>query len=333
MRIWVYTVVFLGIWYVGEVFAADNIARTFPRLPQAYKNKQYKGIKIAFEKLSEKHLVKEKFQKWSMDRPEEDILKEFDKLDKWREGLWYKNPSAKVLESKEDFMISQELLINHLYRKPHLIAFAYNATDTSYNSSTVVLNGHTFLSMEAPSEGTLRSFFNLLHNFAVTHLVRLTPSMEDGNFKSYPYWRGNEETDSNTEQTYLNIPLESEEDIPHPYRLRYISTNSWKDHHTTAVEDLLNLILQARRGYTLNSLIAVHCHSGVSRTGTFIAGFLLLDEIDNQIAKGKKLEELDISIEKVVKQLSLQRFYMVGKPKQYLLLYRLVDHYVKRLLS
>jgi protein tyrosine phosphatase len=173
--------------------------------------------------------------------------------------------------------------------------------------------------------------FNLLHNYNATHLVRLTPAKEGGHEKCYPYWDRRDELTLSTQEHYLNIPLESEENNPEPYKLRYVAIDTWKDHQSGDPDALLGLILQARKGHDSSSLMAVHCHSGVARTGTFISGFLLLDEIDRHFAEKKTLENLNISIEKTVMQLSLQRFYMVGKPEQYLTLYRLVDLYVNKL--
>lgn len=308
-----------------------KITRTFPSLPKAYRDHHFKENDVSFKKRSEAFLNKKEHTPWSMNRKKEEILEEFDKLTQWRESLWYVDPTASTLESHKDFMISQELLINHHYRKPHLIAFEYNYTDASYNSSTIVLNGLKFLALEAPSKASIENFNNLMNNFQVTHLVRLTPATENGTEKCYPYWPGFVETGASTHESFLNILLESEENDPLPYKLRYVWTDAWEDHQSGSPEELLDLILQARIGHTPSSLMAVHCHSGVARTGTFIAGFILLNEIDQQITKGVKPTNLKISVEKVVAELSLQRLYMVGKPAQYLTLYRLVDLYVKGL--
>jgi|GEM_PF-1731300 len=314
---------------ISPLFADPT--RTFPRLPESYCEQRFQQCESVFKKLSKKFLDKKDYKMWSFDRPKEEILEEFNQLDCWREEVWYKNRDADTLESQKDFIVSQELLINHHYRKPHLIAFQYNNADASYNCSLCSINGLKFLALEAPSKTSVKNFFNLLHNFQVTHLVRLTPATENGDEKCYPYWEGKAISSASTQDDILNIPLESEEENPKPYKLHYVWTDAWKDHQSGSAQELLDLILRTRSGYGPSSIIAVHCHSGVARTGTFIAGFLLLDEIDRQIAKGIKPQDLKISIEKVVKQLSLQRFYMVGKPMQYLTVYRLVDLYVQGL--
>lgn len=330
MRKIILTILIMACGGINSLSSADP-TRTFPSLPKAYRMTHFQECEASFKKRAEKFMKDKKYKLWSMNIKEEEILAEYDKLNAWREALWYADPTANTLESQEDFMISQELLINHRYRKPNLIAFAYNNTDASYNASTVVLNDLKFLALEAPSKASSESFLNLMHNFQVTHLVRLTPATEGGGEKSYPYWVRHVETDAATHEVFLNISLESEENDPLPYKLRYIGLDTWKDNHSGSAEELLSVIMQSRKEHTPSSLVAVHCHSGVSRTGTFIAGFLLLNEIDQQIAKGVQPADIKVSIEKTVAQLSLQRFYMVGKPAQYLTLYRLIDLYVQGL--
>lgn len=146
--------------------------------------------------------------------------------------------------------------------------------------------------------------------------------------------------------------------------IAYFSTDNWLDGAGYKAEDLLDLILavktavdadadahkqyknikshfitqkisktkpEIRSSNEADIFIACHCHAGAGRTGTFIAGFLLIDEIDQQVKQGIPLQNLNISVEKVVKQLSLQRPYMVQKAPQYATLYRLVDVYINRL--
>lgn len=318
-----------GLEGIKELQKAASPPRTFPRLPKSYRMERFAHCELGLQERSKKFLDKEEYHLWSIKQPREDILAEYDQLVHWREQIWYTN--GDLVESQKEFMISQELLMNHRYRYPHLIAFQYNATDQSYNSSTVISNGLKFLALEAPSKSSIEAFFNLLHNFHVTHLVRLTPAEENGGEKSYPYWGDNVEANASTSETFINVPLVDEGTKPIAYKLRYVGVDTWKDHQSGSAEELLSIILQARKGHNPDSLIAVHCHSGVARTGTFIAGFILLNEIDRQIACGTKIKDLNLSIQKTVMQLNLQRFYMVGRPEQYVTLYRLVDLYVNRL--
>jgi protein tyrosine phosphatase len=266
------------------------------------------------------------FSRWQPNKSREDILAEFTRLQQWRESVWYLDSNATQRESHPDFKISSEVKSHRLYLHAPLIAFEYNNTDPSYNSSTISLNGLRFLALEAPSKETLKNFHDLIAKHKVTHLVRLTPALEQEVDKCYQYWPDSLSEDIGAD--FLVVPLQdSADDAAH--KLRYIWIDTWIDHASGTAKELLQLILEARKAHNpADSLVAVHCHAGVARTGTFIAGFILLNAIDTQINSGKSIEELDISIEEIVKKLSLQRVYMVGEPEQYVTLHRLVDLYI-----
>jgi protein tyrosine phosphatase len=308
----------------------------FPSLPQQHRDNHFKAVQTGFEERSNLFLKGKQYHPWQFNRPDTEIIEEFKTLDEWRFHTWYSDITRDVLISRPDFMIAQDLLEKgYFFKRPHLIAFDYNNTDNTFNSSSIVLNGYRFLALEAPKLPTLGNFFRLLQNHRVTQLVRLTSAEENGEEKSYPYWPGNVEENSK-KQTLLNIPFHSEglKNSKYNYVLKYYPLESWKDNRGIDPSILLNLIEKVRKDYDPeNGLLACHCTGGVGRTGTFIAGFLLLQEIDRQIAAGISIDALNISIEKIVTQLALQRVHMVAKPAQYVTLYRLVDLYVKNLKS
>lgn len=306
-----------------------NSVQTYPSLAFQQHETRFKEIQNAFEQREKKFLKNEQFQLWSMKKNEEEILKEYDAVNNWRHGVWYNNPFSG--ESRNEFIVDQDLLASNYFRYVELIAFQYNRTDPTYNSSIIVLNGRKFIALEAPSTESVNRFFKLLHNHNVTHLVRLTPAYEKDIQKSHPYWETRVEVDPQTFETFLNVPSESLDKNNRPYKLYYHAVETWLDNQGFNEKSLLASILEVKKKTKPNSLVGVHCHAGVGRTGTFIAGFLLIDEIDRQIAQGIPLDRLNISIEKIVKQLSMQRFFMVGRSVQYLTLYRLVDLYVTEL--
>lgn len=301
---------------------------SLPTLPQQYLETRFHAIQQAFEQRATLFLKGRHFQRWEMNRPRKNILIEFDQLNEWRFRTWYVDPQAKTLISRMDFMVAQTLLEKGLYKKPALLAFDYNQTNRNYNASTVLLNGFKFLALESPTSKTLKHFFLLLQNHRVTQLVRLTGATENTGTLSTPYWNNNLKTNAQHNQTFLNIqqPYSAS-----PYTLHYYATDVWPENHGVAADELLKLILKVRKNADQDGLIACHSMHGNGRTGTFIAGFLLLSEIDRQIATGIPKNAIDISVEKIVMQLSLQRPYLVRKPEQYISLYRLLDLYVKNL--
>lgn len=318
---------FLATGYTVQVNATlQEPVESFATLPIQYIETKIQAIQQAFEQRTVLFLKGRNYQPWKADKPKADILKEYDQLNDWRFHAWFVDPNASTLTAKEDFMLAQDLLEKGYYRKPNTIAFQYNQTDGSYNSSTIVLNGFRFLALEAPSAKNLKNFYTLLQNFHVTQLVRLTPAKENGVEKSYPYWQNKVKTNPKTKQTFLKIPQEFNSTS---YLVRYYFTDNWLDDTAGNPQELLRLIQAARTNYDPSTdILACHCHAGVGRTGTFLAGFLLLNEIDRQIASGVKKTAINISIEKVVMQLSLQRSYMVGEADQYVTLYRLIDLYI-----
>lgn len=303
-------------------------ALSLPTLPQQYLENRFQTIQQAFEQRVALFLKGRPFQRWEMNKPRKNILIEFDQLNEWRFRAWYVDPTAKTLIARMDFMVAQELLEKGLYKKPALLAFDYNQTDGNYNASTVLLNGFKFLALESPTARTVKHFLLLLQNHRVAQLVRLAGTPENESTPETPYWMNRLKLNPRDNETFLNIPQPYN---PSSYTLRYYATDTWPENQGIAASELLKLISKVRKNADPNELIACHSTYGNGRTGTFIAGFLLLNEVDRQINLGTSKNALDISIEKVVMQLSLQRPYLVRKADQYITLYRLLDLYVKNL--
>jgi protein tyrosine phosphatase len=327
-RIIILSVLLAIQFYHTAIASEDHAPRTFPSLPSVYRENRIKQIQEAFEERSKRYLQGRQLHAYKAKKPDAEILAEFRQIKEWRNHSWFSESTHGALVSRPDFIVAQDLLEKGYYKRPHLLAFQYNQTDGSYNSSTIVLNGQRFLALEAPAtEKLTQLFFNLLQNHQVTQLVRLTPAEEGGTIKSRNYWKNRTHKDPKTGAEYLDVPFAGSRKTN---AIRYYAIDHWRDHQGFDAKQLLAFIQKVRKDYDPNSgLLACHCSGGVGRTGTFLAGFLLLQEIDRQLAAGLAKEALDISIEKVVLQLSLQRFYMVAKEDQYLTLYRLVDLYLQ----
>ncbi len=299
---------------------------SFPSLPIHERDTKFQSAQKGFEDRSNLFLKGKHFQNWSANKNQNETIEEFKRIEDWRNHSWYAEGTGELLVSRIDFMVAQDLLEKGFYRKPHLIAFQYNQADGSYNASLIALNGQRFLALEAPTAKNVNQFYKLLQNFQVTQLVRLAPEAASNEKQSFAYWQGRIKKNTKSSEQFMHVPLAG---IQKTFPIHYYFTNSWQDGKGMEPQALLNLIQSVRKNMdTENGLMACHCTNGVGRTGTFIAGLLLLQEIDRQLAAGVSIDQLDISIEKIVMQLSLQRLYMVGKADQYITLYRLVDLYI-----
>lgn len=268
-----------------------------------------------------------KFTAYPRQFSDEQILAEFETVVATRNAVYYENPEQQPLFSTQDFERSQELLAGGFHKAPHLIAFSYNSSHPSYNSSNVTLNGYRFLALEGPQKPEhVGHFKRLLINYDVKKVVRLTNDIEGGVFKSENYWHQNVTQKENGQQV-LTYTL-PEEEKRQPYTFTYYAIENWADNTGTNHKTLLDFVQQVRNDYQPGDVIAVHCSAGVGRTGTFIAAFLILDEIDKQVKNGVNVDNLNLSIEEIVYKITLQRAYLVGEKAQYLTLHKLVQEYL-----
>lgn len=289
--------------------------------PRSYIDRQFEETAQAFEWRFEKYGADRFFAPWTPDRPVEDIHREFQHLHEQRFSIWYMQPPGwyDTIEVNEDFLFADHLFFTDAFRAGNCLAFAYNQTHPSFNSSNIVMGQGRFLAMEGTRSAQETSFFHLLTAYQVTHLVRLTPAF-DTQKKCHPYWEGRtEHTDLGT---WLRLPLRGGSS----YSLHYFEVEDWVDHQAIDAGVLIALIEEVRANYDPQTdLLAVHCSAGVGRTGTFLAAWVLMHEIDRQRIAGN---DVHVSIEEVVFKLNLQRKYMVTRKEQYQMLYELVGIYL-----
>ncbi len=289
--------------------------------------------KREFENRWEKFKIGRTFARWTPNRPMEEIEEEFGGLYEARIFTWYEKIDLEtpIRQVHPDYSIAEELIVGDHVRVPRCVAFEYNKSCSYFNSSNINIGGLRFLAMEGTRSKDENGFFHLLLNYHVNCLVRLTPDFEGDQKKCHPYWKGRivsiPHPSGHVENT-LNIPRKDSYPLPIPY----IVCEEWPDNRGIGPEMLLKVLEAARKkNQSTDDLIAVHCSAGVGRTGTFIAAFTLLHLIDQQIADGVNIEDINISVEEIVAKLSLQRFHMVSQKTQYGDLYRLVDLYLEKI--
>ena len=232
------------------------------------------------------------FLPWSANWKEEELKKQYSELCQEREKL-----------SKQ--------------RGMH-VRFSSNEACLKYDASIVALGGKLFLAMRAPTSGNQKEFFDLLSRYGVTDLVRLTALWDGGIEMTAPYWEG--KININPKTGKPTVAIDGRE-------MNYIMTDLWLDQQGIEPDRLLALVKAAMANTDPNQVIAVHCHAGAGRTGTFLAAYRLIQEIDEQLAGGVSPDRVHVSVDKAIWEVCLQR-PAVGAFDQYLSLYRLVGTYL-----
>lgn len=256
-----------------------------------------------------------KFTPFTPGRSDEEIMNEFEEIDKTRFRVWYRNPDSPIKEAAIGYEPSLSILFDEGARVKNCVAFAYNNLVQYYNASAMAFSRRYAIACEGTRAKDVHKFFTLLTQFQVTHLVRLTASHEGETKKCHPYWEGLT-TQKSDGEWLLNVPFD--EGIVYP--INYFIEDEWLDDQGVDPKHLLDLVLKVKNSLDdqEDSLLAVHCSAGVGRTGTFLAALAIIDAIDN---------EEPFSIEEIVLRLSLQRVHSVARGVAYLALYRLAEEY------
>jgi len=239
----------------------------FPTLPTEIEEEHLFQVK---QNIVKRWLVlkklKQSFVNYSKNKSDSEIKEEFCKLHSLRQSLWYKNPTSSPHISNKDYMVAQDLLAKGYYRRADNIAFAYNRTDSSYNASTILINGLHFIALQEPDKNTLNAFFKFLLNHRVSILVRLKPKEEFINHSSIKYWEDRLVDDKILVSDYEVLKPAI------PVAIPYYFTDKWVDDKAISIEELYNLVQLVRKVYKgLQGPVACHCASGIGRTGTFMA--------------------------------------------------------------
>jgi len=249
-----------------------------------------------------------------------EITTEFENLHALRQRLWYRDPTSNPRIAQKDYLPAQDLIEKGHYRTITNIAFAYNNTEKSYNASTIILRGHHFIALQEPSASSLNEFFKLLINHHSRVLVRVKTEEEFLTQGSIKYWEDRLHEEKGIPVLEMTV-TEGMYNVA-PVYIPYFYINDWVDNKAPNISALYQLVCQVRKTYKLlpqGGPIACHCASGVGRTGTFIAAYILADIIHQSPAN-------PLSIEQVVLELSLQRPNLMGTVDQYLSLYQFVEH-------
>lgn len=243
---------------------------------------------------------------YTKDCDEATLAARFEQMSKERWKVYFTNPEdygkpGSFGKFKDDYKTPEYYKIwNSRYSYP--MAFSYNLAIPEYNASIVKVPGYTFLAIEAPSSLNKNAFYDLIGQSGIGALVKLNSPDEYPTEDYFPYWKG---------WTYCNL-----------------FSYNWPHRSGLDASTLLNFIKSVQTSKP-QGIIAVSCRAGAGRTGTFIAGYIIINEIDKQLKSGKTSRDIAINIDKIVWEISVQRPFAITHSSQYQTLYRLVDLYLR----
>lgn len=301
-------------------------------LPQEAIDARFLEVQRAVELRWNEVIQKWSFPKYQLRQDEAPRIQEFSHFDKIRFYL-HIDTQKFPYQAKPEFKLAQDIFIHHLYRQPNCITFDHSKADDSYNCTCVSVGRKRFFALDGPTAETLKYFYRLLANWDVKTLICLTDQEENGIPKCFPYWA--EKTLE--EESVFHLPIEgsyqSSIDLWEKKKILFHHLPEWKDGCAIDVKTLIDAVNKVRKQNAANDIIAVHCSGGVGRTGTFIAAFYLLEEIDRQTNEGTGPADVELSIAELFLKLNLHRPLMVAEEAQYLVLFKMVDYYLEELLS
>lgn len=264
-----------------------------------------------------------KFSKYTYKCDDEVLKKRYEDLSKEKWKVYFKNPEDINKPGvfgiyKDEFKVPDNWKTKFNSRINFPCAFEYNLAHDTYNASLVFSERNCFLAIEAPSSKNIKSFFELVDKYNISHFIKLNPPYEYSE-DYYPYWE-----DRKTES----------EDC-----LRFGKSNvnffkyMWPHKKESDPQIICKLINKISKSQDEGKIIAVSCRGGAGRTATFIAAYMLIEEVRKQISEGVKKENIDVSVDKVVWNVLVQRAFAIAYSSQYINLYRILDEYISTLAS
>ena len=256
--------------------------------------------------------------KYTYNCPYEILDERFEKMSSDRWKVYFINPEdcgkKDVLGIyKEKFKTPENWEIWHS-RYPYPLAFKYNLAYENYDASIILApNKIKFLAIEAPSSKNIQEFYKLFDLYEVSCFVRLN-SPDEYNEDYYQFWAEKKEDD-----THIKLGENS---------VNFLSYE-WPHRQGADIISLLKLIKDTKNVFDDSKFLSVSCRAGAGRTGTFIASYIIINQIDEQLNNGVSPDDINIDIDKIVWEISVQRPFAITHKDQYKTLYRLVDYYIQ----
>ena len=117
--------------------------------------------------------------------------------------------------------------------------------------------------------------------------------------------------------------------------ITHLHYDGWYDKTPMPDEQIFQALLDRIKELSPNKKvpIAINCKAGVGRTGVTAICYLLRRQIDEQLASGKKLNDIKINIPETLYALRKQRSGLIQSSEQFAQVYSIMDGYYERLKS
>ena len=224
-----------------------------------------------------------------------------------------------------------------------------------------------FLASQGPLAETLEQHWQAIYENDVDIIVMLTDLIEGGNQKCEQYWPSNS---GGTERYGCYDVMLMSEECPRPEilnrklylldtrdndskrktgkekQITHLHYVGWPDYGVPEQNDHIVNLVQDVRSIIKNDTdrnkrfnVLVHCSAGVGRTGTFIALYQLMEQIEMIVEKRSMMNEESNSLNEnqslniftTVFQLRFKRVEMVQSWVQYKYLYASVSEYARQI--
>ncbi|XP_060034530.1 receptor-type tyrosine-protein phosphatase V-like isoform X4 [Erinaceus europaeus] len=185
-----------------------------------------------------------------------------------------------------------------------------------------------FIATQGPLKKTLEDFWRLVWEQQVQLIVMLTVGMENGRVLCEHYWPADPSPAIYGHITIHLLAEESQDEwtnrefhLQHAAqqqqrRVRQLQFTTWPDHSVpetpSSLLAFMELVRRQAREVQGAAPILVHCSAGVGRTGTFVALWRLLQQLE---------EEQAVDVFNAVYALRLHRPLMIQTPSQYIFLH------------
>lgn len=218
----------------------------------------------------------------------------------------------------------------------HYTPFDFNVIadengDQYSNASCLVYRNNQHIAAQAPFENINEDFLRMIFASGANTIITLTEAVEGGHEKCFPYWempekemenitlklleKNNEVFDTIDSQTIsvrkFQLQQGNEKRIITQFHYR-----NWPDQKApqiAIIEKFMELTLQ----HKVEGPLITHCSKGLGRTGTFIALYVLLQEVMEQVKRGIDVNDIEINLYETILKLRLQRFGLIQTPEQF----------------